>query len=284
MKLGVDDARRCSSTSRRLPLDRDRGDRRTAACASAPASATATSPPTRVVRERYPVLAAGPARRRVRASCATWPPSAATCCSAPAASTSRTSPSRATSASPAAAARPSRATHRNLAILGALRRTASPPTPPTWPSRWPRSTPSCTSTAPAATARSPLAELPPPARRRARSATPCSTPGELITAVELPPLPVAARSRYRKVRDRASYAFAWSRSPPRSTCDDGIVARRAGRARRRRPRAVAGQRAERALRGAPADRGGLRRRRRRRARRRRSRCATTPSRCRSRAT
>ena len=33
-------------------------------------------------------------------------------------------------------------------------------------------------------------------------------PGELITAVELPALPMAARSTYRKVRDRASYAFA----------------------------------------------------------------------------
>jgi xanthine dehydrogenase YagS FAD-binding subunit len=32
--------------------------------------------------------------------------------------------------------------------------------------------------------------------------------GELITAVELPDLPIAARSTYRKVRDRASYAFA----------------------------------------------------------------------------
>ena len=32
-------------------------------------------------------------------------------------------------------------------------------------------------------------------------------PGDLITAVELPP-PVAANSRYRKVRDRASFAFA----------------------------------------------------------------------------
>ncbi|PRY31636.1 FAD binding domain-containing protein [Umezawaea tangerina] len=31
---------------------------------------------------------------------------------------------------------------------------------------------------------------------------------ELITAVELPPSPLAATSRYRKVRDRASYAFA----------------------------------------------------------------------------
>jgi xanthine dehydrogenase YagS FAD-binding subunit len=33
-------------------------------------------------------------------------------------------------------------------------------------------------------------------------------PGELITAVELPALPAAARSTYRKVRDRSSYAFA----------------------------------------------------------------------------
>jgi xanthine dehydrogenase YagS FAD-binding subunit len=33
-------------------------------------------------------------------------------------------------------------------------------------------------------------------------------PGELIVAVELPPLPFARRSRYRKVRERASYAFA----------------------------------------------------------------------------
>ena len=33
-------------------------------------------------------------------------------------------------------------------------------------------------------------------------------PGDLITAVALPTLPVAAHSTYRKVRDRASYAFA----------------------------------------------------------------------------
>ncbi len=32
--------------------------------------------------------------------------------------------------------------------------------------------------------------------------------GELITAVDLPALPFATRSHYRKVRDRASYAFA----------------------------------------------------------------------------
>ncbi len=33
-------------------------------------------------------------------------------------------------------------------------------------------------------------------------------PGELVTAVRIPSLPMARRSRYRKVRDRASYAFA----------------------------------------------------------------------------
>lgn len=33
-------------------------------------------------------------------------------------------------------------------------------------------------------------------------------PGELITAIELPPLALARNSTYRKVRDRASYAFA----------------------------------------------------------------------------
>ncbi|MEJ7599472.1 MAG: FAD binding domain-containing protein [Kofleriaceae bacterium] len=33
-------------------------------------------------------------------------------------------------------------------------------------------------------------------------------PGELITGVDLPPLPLARRSTYRKVRDRASFAFA----------------------------------------------------------------------------
>lgn len=32
--------------------------------------------------------------------------------------------------------------------------------------------------------------------------------GELITAIEIPPLPAAARSEYRKVRERRSFAFA----------------------------------------------------------------------------
>ena len=48
--------------------------------------------------------------------------------------------------------------------------------------------------------------------------------GELITAVELPPLPAAARSRYRKVRDRASYAFALVSVAAVLEVRDGVVA------------------------------------------------------------
>ncbi|MFG2078168.1 FAD binding domain-containing protein [Nonomuraea maritima] len=49
-------------------------------------------------------------------------------------------------------------------------------------------------------------------------------PDELITAVELPVLPVAARSRYRKVRDRASYAFALVSVAAALEVRDGAVA------------------------------------------------------------
>ena len=47
---------------------------------------------------------------------------------------------------------------------------------------------------------------------------------ELITAVELAVLPVAANSRYRKVRDRASYAFALvSVAAAMDVADDGRI-------------------------------------------------------------
>lgn len=49
-------------------------------------------------------------------------------------------------------------------------------------------------------------------------------PAELVTAVELPPLPVAAHSRYRKVRDRASYAFALISVAAALRVEDGRVA------------------------------------------------------------
>ncbi|MGW1258836.1 FAD binding domain-containing protein [Streptomyces sp. NPDC002513] len=77
--------------------------------------------------------------------------------------------------------------------------------------------------------------------------------GALITGVTLPPAPVAARSRYRKVRERASYAFAiGSIAAALDVRDDvvrevrlafGAVASRPWRARA----------AERVLTGAPAD-------------------------------
>jgi xanthine dehydrogenase YagS FAD-binding subunit len=49
------------------------------------------------------------------------------------------------------------------------------------------------------------------------------THGELITAVDLPPLTFAARSRYRKVRDRASYAFALVSVAAALDVADGVV-------------------------------------------------------------
>ena len=49
-------------------------------------------------------------------------------------------------------------------------------------------------------------------------------PGELITQVVLPPSPIAAHSTYRKVRDRASYAFALvSVAAALDRADDGSV-------------------------------------------------------------
>ncbi len=48
-------------------------------------------------------------------------------------------------------------------------------------------------------------------------------PGELITAVEIPPLPFAVRSTYRKVRDRASYAFALVSVAAALELDNGTV-------------------------------------------------------------
>jgi xanthine dehydrogenase YagS FAD-binding subunit len=47
--------------------------------------------------------------------------------------------------------------------------------------------------------------------------------GELITAVELPALPLARQSTYRKVRDRASYAFALVSVAAALELEGGIV-------------------------------------------------------------
>jgi xanthine dehydrogenase YagS FAD-binding subunit len=78
-------------------------------------------------------------------------------------------------------------------------------------------------------------------------------PGALITGVTLPAAPVAARSRYRKVRERASYAFAIGSIAAALDVHDGVVreVRLAFGAVASRPwRARA---AERALTGGPAS-------------------------------
>jgi xanthine dehydrogenase YagS FAD-binding subunit len=84
-------------------------------------------------------------------------------------------------------------------------------------------------------------------------------PGELITAVELPPLAFATRSRYRKVRERASYAFAIVSVAAALDVADGVV---------REARIALGgvahapwraREAERLLRGAPATEESFRR-------------------------
>lgn len=48
--------------------------------------------------------------------------------------------------------------------------------------------------------------------------------GELITALDLPALPLARRSTYRKVRDRASYAFALVSVAAALDVADGVIA------------------------------------------------------------
>ena len=48
-------------------------------------------------------------------------------------------------------------------------------------------------------------------------------PGELITAVALPPLPEGTRSHYLKVRDRESYEFALASAEVAIRLEDGVI-------------------------------------------------------------
>jgi len=78
-------------------------------------------------------------------------------------------------------------------------------------------------------------------------------PGALITGVTLPPAPGAALSRYRKVRERASYAFAIGSIAAALEVQDGVVrdVRLAFGAVASKPWRA--RTAERVLVGAPAD-------------------------------
>jgi xanthine dehydrogenase YagS FAD-binding subunit len=83
--------------------------------------------------------------------------------------------------------------------------------------------------------------------------------GDLITAVELPPPPASARSGYRKVRDRASFAFALVSVAAVLATDAGTVREvriALGGVAHKPWRAT---RAEEALRGAPATEDAFRR-------------------------
>jgi xanthine dehydrogenase YagS FAD-binding subunit len=77
-------------------------------------------------------------------------------------------------------------------------------------------------------------------------------PGDLITGLELAPLPFAGRSTYRKVRERASFSFAVASVAAAVDLDGGTVAdcRIALGALAHVPWRAS--RAEEALRGAPA--------------------------------
>jgi xanthine dehydrogenase YagS FAD-binding subunit len=82
-------------------------------------------------------------------------------------------------------------------------------------------------------------------------------PGELITAVALPAAPIAARSAYRKVRERASFSFAVVSVAAALEVRDGVVrdCRIALGGVAHRPWRALG--AEAALRGAPATAGAF---------------------------
>jgi xanthine dehydrogenase YagS FAD-binding subunit len=78
--------------------------------------------------------------------------------------------------------------------------------------------------------------------------------GELITAVDLPPLPFARNSIYRKARDRASYAFAVGSVAAALEVRDGRVADVRLAFGAVAPKPWRARTAEEALRGGPADR------------------------------
>lgn len=83
-------------------------------------------------------------------------------------------------------------------------------------------------------------------------------PGDLITAIELPALPFAVNSTYRKVRDRASYAFALVSVAAAIDFEDGLVRDVRIAMGGVAPKPWRALMAEEALRGQPASEGSFR--------------------------
>jgi xanthine dehydrogenase YagS FAD-binding subunit len=82
---------------------------------------------------------------------------------------------------------------------------------------------------------------------------------ELVTAIELPAAPVAASSHYRKVRDRASYAFALVSVAAALEVENGAVSEVRLALGGVAPKPWRAYEAERVLRGAPATEESYRR-------------------------
>lgn len=204
---------------RELPWTASR-PRPTAVCASGRPSPTAISPPTpksAATTRRWP----RPCWPEPPDNCATWPPSAAISSSAPAAATSPTSPSPATSGPRAAVAPPSAGEHHNHAVLGASGHCVA-----VHPSDMGVALTAFDAVVSYESAdgpgRSPITDfyLPVGDTPHRETALP---PGALITHVSLPAAPVAAHSRYRKVRERASYAFAIGSVAAALDIEDGLI-------------------------------------------------------------
>lgn len=83
-------------------------------------------------------------------------------------------------------------------------------------------------------------------------------PGELITAIELPALPFAVNSTYRKVRDRASYAFALVSVAAAIDVENSLVKDVRIAIGGVAPKPWRALKAEEALRGQPASEGSFR--------------------------
>jgi xanthine dehydrogenase YagS FAD-binding subunit len=82
-------------------------------------------------------------------------------------------------------------------------------------------------------------------------------PGELITALQLPPANLAAQSTYRKVRDRSSYAFALVSVAAALELDGDAIANVRLALGGVAPKPWRAWRAEEALRGRPATEAGF---------------------------
>ena len=203
MKLQIEtpthlvDVNGCSSTGSRRPPK--------AACASARSFATPTSPPTRGCAATTACCPArwSPARP---ASCATWRRRRATSCSGRAARTSTTPPCRATSALPGSGCSAIGGFSRQHAIVG-----VSDDCIATHPSDMAVALRALDATVQTISADGAARVIPIADFHRLPGNTPhietALQPGELITSVTLP-APLGGTHLYRKVRDRASYAFA----------------------------------------------------------------------------